>query len=99
MRLWATGLMAVISVAACAQRVDVTTTNVTGWTGRDIEELIQLAGPYDMSILRGDLRTYTWRRGVCRMDARASRDNKITTVEMTGTAQACNPYLTKLGVG
>jgi hypothetical protein len=78
---------------------DVTTTNVTSWTGRDIEELIQVAGPYDVSSLRGDLRTYTWKRGVCRMDARTSLDNKITTVEMMGTSQACSPYLTKLGAG
>src|SRR5262245_37232055 len=100
MRSWFAVLMAVTSVTACAQRAgDVTTTNVTGWTGRDIEELIQVAGSYDMSTLRGDSRIYTWKRGVCRMDARTSRDNKITTVEMMGTSQACSPYLTKLDAG
>lgn len=97
MRSYLAVLVALISVTACAQKVgDVTTTNVTGWTGRDIEELIQVAGPYDMSLLRGDVRSYTWRRTSCRMDARTSLDTKITTVEMLGTSQACSPYLTKL---
>jgi hypothetical protein len=99
MRSWFAVLMAVTSVTACALRGDVTTTNVTGWTGRDIEELIQVAGPYDVSRLRGDLRTYTWQRATCRMDARTSLDNKITTVEMIGTSQGCSAYLTKRGAG
>ena len=100
MRSYLAVLVALISVTACALKVgDVTTTNVTGWAGRDIEELIQVAGPYDESRLRGDLRTYTWQRTTCRMNARTSLDNKITTVEMIGTSQGCSPYLPKLGAG
>jgi len=100
MRSWFAVLMAVTCVTACALRGDdVTTTNVTGWTGRDIEELIQVAGPYAQSRIRGDSRTYTWLRASCRMDARTSLDNKITTVEMIGTSQGCSPYLPKLGAG
>ena len=102
MRSWFAVLLAVTSVTACAALRgggDVTTTNVTGWTGRDIEELIQVAGPYDESRLRRDLRTYTWQRTTCRMNARTSLDNKITTLEMIGTSQGCSPYLTKLGAG
>jgi hypothetical protein len=99
MRSWLAVLMVIASVAACARGGDVTTTNVTGWTGRDIEELIQIAGPYDVSRIRGDFRTYTWTRGTCRMDARTSLDNKITTIEMLGTSQVCSRYLTKLGAG
>jgi len=98
MRSWFAVLMAVTSVTACAGG-NVMTTNVTGWTGRDIEELIQVAGPYDVSRLRGDLRTYTWQRATCRMDASTSLDNKITTVEMIGTSQGCSAYLTKRGAG
>jgi hypothetical protein len=101
MRSWFAVLMAVTAVTACAGRGDVTTTttNITGWTGRDIEELVQVAGPYSVSRIRGDFRTYTWQRGFCRLDARTSLDNKITTVEMLGTSQGCSPYLTKLGAG
>ena len=101
MRSWFAVLMAVASVTACAGLGgDTTTTNITGWTGRDIEELIQVAGPYDASRIRGDSRTYSWhRRGSCRLDARTSLDNKIATVEMVGTSQGCSPYLTKFGAG
>jgi hypothetical protein len=94
MRSWFPVLMAVTSVTACA------TANVTNWTGRDIEDLIQAVGPYDMSIIRGDLRTYTWhRRGSCRLDARTSPDKKIVTVETMGTFQGCSVYLNRMGAG
>jgi hypothetical protein len=87
-------LMAVTSVTACAPA------NVTGWTGRDIEELIQAVGPYDVSVIRGDLRTYSWhRRGSCRLDARTSLDQKIITVETMGTSQGCSVYLRRMGAG
>ena len=99
MRSWFAVLMAVTAVTACAVRGDVTTTNITGWTGRDIEELMQVTGPYSVSRIRGDLRTYTWQRHSCRLDAHTSLDNKITTVEMVGTSQGCSPYLPKLGAG
>ena len=56
MRSWFAVLMAVTAVTACAVRGDVTTTNITGWTGRDIEELMQFAGPYSVSRIRGDLK-------------------------------------------
>ena len=99
MRSWFAVLMAVTAVTACAVRGDVTTTNITGWTGRDIEELTQFAGPYSVSRIQGNFRTYTWQRESCRLDARTSLDNKISTVEMMGTSQACSPYLKKLGAG
>jgi hypothetical protein len=97
MRSWFAVLMAVTSVTACALLGG--SRNVTGWTGRDIEELIQVVGPYDLSVIRGDLRTYTWhRRGSCRLDARTSRaDNKIVLVETMGTVQGCSVYLDRMG--
>jgi hypothetical protein len=97
MRSWFAVLMTVTSVTACAGG-DVTTTNVTGWTGRDIEELVQVAGTYDVSRIQGGMRTYIWRRLSCRLEARTSLDNKITTVEMMGTSRGCS-HLTKLGAG
>jgi len=59
MRSWFAVLMTVTSVTACAFLGDSTTTNVTGWSGRDIEESIQGVGPHDASSSRGDLRTYS----------------------------------------
>jgi hypothetical protein len=99
MRSWFAALMAVTAVTGCAVRGEVTTTNITGWTGRNIEELTQFAGPYSEYRIRGDFKTYTWLRHSCRLDARTSLDNKITTVEMVGTSEACSPYLKKMGAG
>jgi hypothetical protein len=91
---WFAILVAVTSVTACA------IANVANWTGRDIEELIRAVGPYDLSVIRGDLRTYTWhRRGTCRLDARASLDERIVTIETMGTSQGCSVYLEKMGGG
>ena len=88
----------VVLVAACATRLESSSSVVTRWEERDVSELIAAIGPYDTTSVKGDWRSYDWFRfGNCHLAARTSIDGKIQKVELEGTGLGCNVYLRKLG--
>ena len=100
MRLWLMIILLPCVIAACAFRggVNTTTTEVSGWAGREVDELIEAIGPYATSSIRRDSRTYSWHGvGYCRVTAGTSPDGKIVKVETTGTSEGCSGYLEKMG--
>lgn len=88
-------------MAACAHYVETSSATIAQWKDRDISKLIDAIGPYDTTSIKGDSRTYNWFRfGNCRLTAHTSLDDKIQTIDLEGTGQACDEvYRQKLGNG